>query len=240
MPGRVHRIPGTAQDEATRQQLQYPRPTVEPSVRRTSARTVDTLPLRLMHWLRALIHSAPVVPRHSILSPMSGVFPLWRSCHLYDFTALGQGCPLNVLIVSWYFCQMAGSQLLSNDRLSGQPARSEHTTGRWSRPTMLTPGLCWNLSKGSAQTLLAPGALGAAEAGPGRSLDRWGMGKGMAMPWARGKLLNAHCSPVGLIQVSCHLGDCYGSRGRGWRQNGACSDRMTGTHLCTHRASLLG
>lgn len=43
-------------------------------------------------------------------------------------------------------------------------------------------------------------ALGAAEAGPGRSLVRWGMGKGMAMPWVRGKLLNAHCSPVGPTQ----------------------------------------
>lgn len=42
-------------------------------------------------------------------------------------------------------------------------------------------------------------ALGASEAGPDRSLVIRGMGKGMVMTWAGGKLLNAH-SPVGLTQ----------------------------------------
>lgn len=173
-------------------------PTVEPSVRRTRARTVDTLPLQLMHWLRTLlrecplVHSASVVPRHSILSPMSGVFPLWHSCHLCGFPALGQGRPLAVLIVSWYFCQMAGAQLLSNDRLSGQPAGPEHTTGRWSRPMTLTLGLCWNLSQRLSPDIAGAGCSWSSK---GRTRQVPGqMGDGQGDGDALGQRQAAECS----------------------------------------------
>lgn len=201
MPGRVQRVPRAAQVEAIHCNTH--------SVRRTRARAVDTLPLWLTHYLRTLLrecplaHSAPVVSCHSSHSrspfPMSGVFPLWSSPPVVISVTLrpwDKGCSLTTLLVSRNFCQMAGAQLLSNDQLSA----TGHTTGGRSKPGMLTLGLRWILNKGSAQTLLAPGALGAAEAGPGRFLARWGMGKGMAMSWARGKLLNAHWSPVGLTQ----------------------------------------
>lgn len=57
---------------------------------------------------------------------------------------------------------------------------------------MLTLGLCWNLNKRLSPDAAGATALGAAEAGPDRSLVRRGIGKGMRMTWAEGKRLNAH------------------------------------------------
>lgn len=56
------------------------------------------------------------------------------------------------------------------------------------------------------------GALGAAEAGPGRSLARWGMGK-EGNGDVLGQRQAAECSllPCGPNPSSCHLGYCYGS-----------------------------
>lgn len=113
----------------------------------------------------------------------------------------GKGYPLTTLLVSRNFCQMAGAQSPSNNQLSG----TGHTPGGRSRLRTLTLGLRLDSKQRLSPDIAGAGALGAAEAGPGRSLARWGMGKGMAMSWARGKLLNAHCSPVGLTQAHATL-----------------------------------
>lgn len=56
------------------------------------------------------------------------------------------------------------------------------------------------------------GALGAAEAGPGRSLARWGMGKeGNGDVLGQRQAAEGSLLPCGPNPSSCHLGYCYGS-----------------------------
>lgn len=143
-------------------------------------------------------HATPATPDHH--SQRLGCFLFGApSHHLCDFMAMGQGVSLN-----YPACL---PELLPNGWSSitvQQPAFWDWTYPWWTvkaedAHTGFTAG------KRLSPDIAGAGALGAAEAGPGRSLARWGMGKGMAMSWARGKLLNAHCSPVGLTQAHATL-----------------------------------
>lgn len=120
----------------------------------------------------------------------------------------GKGCPLTTLLVSRNFCQMAGAQSPSNDQLSG----TGHTPGGQSRLRTLTLGLRLDSKQRLSPDIAGAGALGAAEAGPGRSLARWGMGK-EGNGDVLGQRQAAECSllPCGPNPSSCHLGYCYGS-----------------------------